>query len=168
MNSKYTCSKNCCNIIISKYDNKNNFFVKNAPKNRKKSGVFVYTSDKKKILLVQSRGKYWGPPKGTLEENEDWETCAIRELKEESGIVLKNTDVLNRFGFIKSNAYYFSLEKNDVDITLQIVNNNNDANGIGLFNINCLVEMVKNNKIVLNQHGKIGIKRIFDIDLYEF
>ena len=163
--SKFTCKNGCCSMIVSKYDyNKNILLKKNLPKNKKKAGVFVYNPDKTKVLLVQSRGKYWGPPKGTLEENEDWEICAERELKEESGISLTENECLSRLGFIKSNAYYFTLEKNNVNITLQNVDNN-DANGIGWFDVLCLKEMLRENKIMVNQHCKIGLRKIFNIEV---
>lgn len=163
--SRLICDNKCCNMIVAKYDySKNILLKKNLPKNKKKAGVFVFSPDKKRILLVQSRGKYWGPPKGTVEDNEDWETCAIRELKEESGISLNETDAFKRMGFLKSNAFYFTLERNNVNLGLQDVKNN-DANGIGWFNVDCLREMILHNKIMVNQHCKLGLRRIFNIDI---
>jgi 8-oxo-dGTP pyrophosphatase MutT (NUDIX family) len=47
------------------------------------AGGFVYTSNK--VLLIFRRGK-WDLPKGKLDEGEDLETCAIREIKEETGV----------------------------------------------------------------------------------
>jgi ADP-ribose pyrophosphatase YjhB (NUDIX family) len=37
----------------------------------------------------------WGPPKGTLQENEIVEDCAIREVFEETGIQIKVEQFLN-------------------------------------------------------------------------
>jgi 8-oxo-dGTP pyrophosphatase MutT (NUDIX family) len=54
------------------------------------AGGFVYTADDH-ILLIFRRGK-WDLPKGKLEENEDLETCAVREVVEETGI--KNIQLL--------------------------------------------------------------------------
>jgi ADP-ribose pyrophosphatase YjhB (NUDIX family) len=163
--SKLDCENGCCTMIVSKYDCPKNLFIKkNSYKSRRKAGVFVYNIDKTKILLVQSRGKFWGPPKGTVEDDEDWEKCALRELKEESGISVYENDNFQKIGFIKSNAFYFSLEKNNPAIVLQDTINN-DANGIGWFSIDCLKKMIKNNKIIVNQHCKLGLKRIFNIDI---
>lgn len=48
------------------------------------AGGLVHTPNKK-ILLIHRRGK-WDLPKGKLDEGEDIETCAIREVKEETGL----------------------------------------------------------------------------------
>jgi 8-oxo-dGTP pyrophosphatase MutT (NUDIX family) len=47
------------------------------------SGGLVY--DQNKILLIYRRGK-WDLPKGKLDEGEDLGQCAIREVKEETGL----------------------------------------------------------------------------------
>lgn len=48
------------------------------------AGGFVYTDDKH-LLLIFRRGK-WDLPKGKLDEGEDLATCALREVKEETGL----------------------------------------------------------------------------------
>ncbi len=48
------------------------------------AGGFVYTPEKKALLIFR-RGK-WDLPKGKLDGNEDLSTCAIREVKEETGL----------------------------------------------------------------------------------
>ena len=45
--------------------------------------------------------------------------------------------------------------------TLQNHIKDNDANGIGWFNINCLNNLIQEEKINLNQHCKILIKKFF-------
>lgn len=47
------------------------------------SGGLVYNGNK--ILLIFRRGK-WDLPKGKLDEGEDLVSCALREIKEETGI----------------------------------------------------------------------------------
>jgi hypothetical protein len=37
----------------------------------------------------------------------------------------------------------------------------NDANGIGWFNIECLESLIKEQKVAINQHTKILIKKFF-------
>jgi len=50
----------------------------------KAAGGFVYTKDHE-VLMIFRRGK-WDLPKGKLDEGEDLETCALREVKEETGL----------------------------------------------------------------------------------
>jgi 8-oxo-dGTP pyrophosphatase MutT (NUDIX family) len=52
----------------------------------------LVTNDKKELLIMFRRGK-WDLPKGKLDEGESIESCAIREVEEETGLTkleLKN------------------------------------------------------------------------------
>ena len=51
----------------------------------KAAGGMVYTKDKE-LLLIFRKGK-WDLPKGKIDEGEDLETCALREIKEETGAI---------------------------------------------------------------------------------
>ncbi|MFN2458829.1 MAG: NUDIX hydrolase [Chitinophagaceae bacterium] len=53
------------------------------------AGGLVYSSQKN-LLLIFRRGK-WDLPKGKIDAGEDFETCTVREVKEETG--LKNVDL---------------------------------------------------------------------------
>ncbi len=55
----------------------------------KAAGGLVHTTENN-LLLIFRRGK-WDLPKGKLDEGEDIETCAIREINEETG--LKNIQI---------------------------------------------------------------------------
>jgi 8-oxo-dGTP pyrophosphatase MutT (NUDIX family) len=48
------------------------------------AGGFVYTDDHQ-VLLIFRRGK-WDLPKGKLDANEDLAACALREVREETGL----------------------------------------------------------------------------------
>lgn len=50
----------------------------------KAAGGLVHTDDDH-LLLIFRRGK-WDLPKGKLDDNEDLETCAVREINEETGL----------------------------------------------------------------------------------
>ena len=42
----------------------------------------------------------------------------------------------------------------------------NDANGIGWFNIECLESLIKEEKVAINQHSKILIKKFFGKNIH--
>jgi 8-oxo-dGTP pyrophosphatase MutT (NUDIX family) len=57
---------------------KNRFYIIQA------AGGLVHTPDDR-VLLIYRRGK-WDLPKGKLDAGEDLETCAVREVEEETGL----------------------------------------------------------------------------------
>ena len=118
----YYCYNKCCKIYIQQYLNndkfivynkiytqiynkintKNVFFSHSLIKKYKKAGMFIYDPNKNNVLLVQSRGKFFGSPKGSLNINENEQDGAIREVLEETGIrilhnqLLKFINIFNR------------------------------------------------------------------------
>ena len=60
-------------------------------------GAIILTPWLDKVLLVQSRKGNWGFPKGKMEEFEEPEDCAAREVMEEVGLDIRNLIVKNRF-----------------------------------------------------------------------
>ena len=58
-----------------------------------KGGAILHDSKTNRILLVQSRGKLWGIPKGTKDNNETIEECSIREVKEETGLIIDSNNL---------------------------------------------------------------------------
>ena len=64
-------------------------------------------NDKKEILFIY-RNKKWDLPKGKLEKGEDIETCAIREVEEETGItdVKINTFITTTYHVFKRNGKF--------------------------------------------------------------
>ena len=62
--------------------------------NRPKVGVGVLIFKDNKILLGKRKGSHdsesWSPPGGHLEFMESLEKCAVREVKEETGVQVKN------------------------------------------------------------------------------
>jgi len=161
---KFSCANGCCYYKIIPY-NSNNYLSKiniNVLNNKiKKSGCFIHSPDKDKVLLVQSRGQMWGCPKGSVKENEETIDCAIREVKEETGIDLKRSDLLYSI-ILDEKVEYFPLEMKEcmVDIQLNDDSDANDANGIGWFNVECLDDLVKDGLININQHCRLLIKKI--------
>ena len=157
------CKNKCCTIQVQKYtvDDSNYIYTKFR---KKKAGIFFYDKDQDKILLVLSRNECWGFPKGTQEDNETIKECAIREVKEETGITISN-DSLSNYTRI-SNCTYFCLDYPEIEVQVQSHIPNNDANGITWIRLGCLVDLVKNKQMKINSHCKQLLKRKFNIDLF--
>jgi 8-oxo-dGTP pyrophosphatase MutT (NUDIX family) len=159
-----TCSDNCCNILIKPYDYKHtsNDFRHKFKKN--KAGIFFYNPISKKILLVQSRGMKWGPPKGTIEDADlTIEDCAIREVFEETGLLIDKKQLKPEFIYRIDRATYYYIELNEHSIGNIDSNDDNDASGITWINIDCLLKMVNRKTIDINSHCKKLLRKFFNI-----
>lgn len=119
--------------------------------NAQKAGAFITSADKQFVLLVQSCGRMWGPPKGSVEPGESIAECAVREVREETGIDItqKMSKTSTRF---KSRYYYYSVVLDEPYVPTVQVLDGNDANGVGWFSIECVVENIKSGRMEANQH----------------
>lgn len=74
------------------------------------AGIIIYqrTKDGVKYLLLYQKNRYWNFPKGKLEKGEPGFRAAIREVKEETGILYK--DLLFRDYFKAYNRFMFMRE----------------------------------------------------------
>jgi len=156
------CTNNCCELEVKPY--RHTFFFN---KTKRKSGVFIYNPSSNTVLIVLSRNRLWGLPKGSLKDNETDEQCAIREVKEETGIEVDNNDFLYSVK-INSNVVYFYMEiENQYQVNVQksINTEANDVNGIGWIKLDCLEKMVNTGQIKLNRHGKIAFKKIKNLNI---
>ena len=156
---EYTCDSKCCTVKVATYETEP---MRPRRRHYKKAGVFIYDPKEDRVLLVQSRGQLWGPPKGTLELGENDTQCAVREVKEETGI-----DVIpsrfSRATKIKNRAVYFYLERDTCPVDIQKDVDDNDANGITWIKVKCLKECVYNGHIVLSQHCKMVFARFMNV-----
>jgi len=167
----YTCQQKCCKIEVTNTSTQKNLHRIRRGQCRK-AGVFIYDPEKNSVLLVQSRGQLWGMPKGTLEidKNENSYECAVREVKEETGIDISAKD-FSRATKVKNRAVYYYAEIKSAEIhiqrnaadTAEEYAEKNDANGITWIKIPCLYDCVKTGQIVLNQHCLIVFKRFLNI-----
>jgi ADP-ribose pyrophosphatase YjhB (NUDIX family) len=143
----YLCQNKCCKIFIKDYNNTKKSFYKNF----KKSGAFIYDPKQNRVLLVQSRGQLFGPPKGSLNLDEKYKDAAIREVKEETGLDIKLDE--SKSYFIKYSKFYY-LEMDTCKINVQTTIENNDANGITWIKLECLENEIKNGAIILNHYAR--------------
>ena len=160
----FNCDSQCCNYKITPYKQikwNNGDGWKSTSGKIVKAGGFIIDPSTHKILLVQSRGQLWGPPKGTIQDNESIEDCAIREVMEETGIQLNRAQFIGQPTLVKNKAMYYTVELNEANFEPQNHISDNDANGIGWFNIECLDGLIREKKISINQHCKILIKKFF-------
>lgn len=158
---KYFCPRGCCHFFVRPY-------LHRLPPNHlrthsvglRKAGSFVYDLEQHKILLVQSRGQMWGPPKGSIHPGESPLECARREVMEETGLELEITP-MTRTTIVKCKALFVLTEMKECPVELQTDQNDNDANGIGWFSIDCLNDMVEEGLISINQPCRLLIRRVF-------
>jgi ADP-ribose pyrophosphatase YjhB (NUDIX family) len=153
----FLCADGCCKIDIKEY--KQQLL---HSKNKKKAGVFIYDPTTNKVLIVQSRGNFWGAPKGTIEYGESNIECAIREVKEETGLIICEKMLFQSF-IICNQATYFYLETSECDVKVQDNHLQNDANGIGWIKLECLKKCINSGKISINQHFRLLLIKLLGL-----
>ena len=158
----FDCCKGCCKIEVVQYTSSIKKMTKR--KSNKKAGIFIYDYISGKVLLVQSRGNLWGVAKGTFEHNETSIQCAIREVKEETGLEICQSK-LKKMYIINDNAFYYLLNMKEIDVEIQSNVEDNDVNGIGWIKIECLKELIKIGTIKLNHHSRLCFKHFLNQDL---
>lgn len=160
-NSTFTCDKKCCTVKFA-----DNFspLPHERRRNAKKAGTFLYDPKENKVLLVQSRGLFWGPPKGTIEFSETIEEGAVRETREETGLEIRPEEFLDSRRIKNKATYYLVNRSSDIEIEVQ-TNKENDANGITWIKLECLQEEVKKGRMVVNQHCKILLRQFLRFDI---
>ena len=143
------CDKKCCTIQIKQTITQKTYSFTN----KRKAGIFIYDPKSEKVLLIQSNGNLWGPPKGTKKYNENTKNCAKREVWEETGLNIPISNC-NKILFINNHATYFYIEQSECPVSLQ-EHPENDVTGIGWIKVDCLAEYIKNGNISLTKHSKI-------------
>ena len=154
---------NKCNCILKKKKE-----YKSPEKKYKnyctKSGMLMY-SKSGKILIVQSRGRLWGAPKGSVERDESLEQCAVRELFEETGIKInvdkvwknrgrsKNTNAAP-LGKAKRLKHGFYFEVSDAPESKISIMDKFDSTGGGWIKLSCLKTIERKGLVRFNADFK--------------
>lgn len=126
------------------------------------AGVCVISS--KGILVNQAYQMYWGIPKGVVEDGENIVDCALRELKEETGIVIESRD-LSRYIFnfkyknIKRQVFIFFAYVDDTSIEAD--NLDPECTGYGFVFPRCLNELFYSRQLKLNYFTRVLLNKFF-------
>lgn len=159
----FVCPTKCCQLLL-KTDIRpiQDTFLLNQ-RTSIRSGVFLYDPVHKKILLVQTYGKKWGFPKGKRESFDcSFESCAIRELQEETGIVL-NRQELSKSVRIHQHKFYFVsipyLSERLPDDIHSLIRDSTEITGIAWLKDTCLSEYIHNHKVEINFFTKRMIEK---------
>lgn len=155
------CQCGNCKFIIKEYNTPNIHLNNNIRKY--KSGVIIHNPNSNKVLLVQSRGNMWGFPKGSFELGENFKTCAIRELREETGLNIHISDSTKYYRLNNFVLYYY-IEVNSEFDDIQLQDGEyNDANGISWVKLECLKDLMLKEKLKLNYHARNCLYHFFKI-----
>lgn len=128
--------------------------------------VFSKSSGTLQILLVQRKndpGKgMWAFPGGFVEDDEELEAAAIRELQEETGLVLESMEQIQAFGKVGRDPRFRTISVNFyafADADAQHVAGSDDAADARWVNVKDIHEMAFDHKEVLDFClEKLGIK----------
>ena len=160
--TSFACPRGCCTLKIASYTDVPSEDFNETQYYSRKAGVVLYDPRQEKVLLVQSRGHLWGPPKGTLKCGETHRTCAVREVEEETGIRVEIDSFMKAINLANRATYFYTeVEESDVEVQTQIVDN--DANGVGWISLRCLGESIERGNITLSKHCQLVLRRLFNV-----
>ncbi|MGG3943706.1 NUDIX domain-containing protein [Peribacillus psychrosaccharolyticus] len=72
--------------------------------------VVIILNDQNEVLLQKRHDGYWGLPGGLMDLGESFEEVAKREVFEETGLIVKNLQLLSVFSGSK---YYLKISNGD-------------------------------------------------------
>ena len=140
--------------------NERGFYEYQYPRPALTADVVLFSNDPTEVLLIQ-RGNEpykscWAFPGGFMEIDETLEQCAIRELKEETGLEIEIGELheIGTFstigrdprGRVITSAYYTCVEKSSVNPIA-----NDDATQTKWFKINNLPNLAFDHKEILDK-----------------
>lgn len=91
--------------------------------------VFSRSNGELKVMLIEDRYGRWSLPKGKQEKGETIEQTALREIREETGIVGKTISPIETIhytynhpehGLVQKEVHYFLVEKVTGEVKVQI------------------------------------------------
>jgi ADP-ribose pyrophosphatase YjhB (NUDIX family) len=120
----------------------------------KAGAILIYNG---RVLIVQSRGKKWGFPKGSFERGECATQCATREVLEETSFNIRFKEDDSNVKYNRTTFYIKHLERKPPSINHGFLKKpGNDCTGIGWIRLTCLNKQSKlNGSIKFN----IGVRK---------
>jgi len=157
------CTTGCCTIMTLQYHHRRTSSTSStsvrtytqAEIHRSKAGIFIYDPNEDRILLVQSRGRKWGPAKGSIEPIDEGNQlqCAVREVFEETGISIDVKQIEGQRAIRLDRGHYFYLELDSTKFPASIQDSDeNDANGVMWIRSQCLQELIHTQNYKINAH----------------
>lgn len=119
---------------------------------RIRCGTIILDFERKKILIIQSYKRFWGLPKGHMEEGETPEQCAIRETLEETGIELGTEQLLRSYSVFQGDGIYFIVNGNALAYNLWQITSKEEITGITWICLPCLQHFIGQKEMLINSH----------------
>ena len=145
-----------CNCVLKKIKNFDETHTSHKYSPRKKAGVVMTTKDGK-FLIVQSRGRLWGVPKGGMEPGETPKECAFREFREETGVLvdLRKFDISTEVT-VNTGKYFCIHNQVQHPVCLE---DEFDSTGVGWVTRQCMRDFAKRKLIKFTS----DFKKILDV-----
>lgn len=128
-------------------------------KTRKKAGMLIFDGDLR-LLIVKSKWNNWGIPQGFKKREEDFEECALRELQEETGLVvdpvLPFNDTSRRY---KLFVYFYKPQDSPIHIELC----NKELENY-MFVDKATFESMLNSEPFTHRFKEVGAPRLLNVD----
>lgn len=172
--SKNFCISSCsgcshCQWMERKSADLNRKYDFSGKRKLKKAGVFFYNTENNSVILVSSDLKSWGFPKGSFDDidNDNYIHCAIREVKEETGMILSPEVLQTARYFRTERSLYFFVEYDTEEFKTHILNQKlmHDIVGITSIRIECLKEALESGRILLNSAARKCLTYFLNVKL---
>lgn len=130
--------------------------------------TLVFNRNHEVLLNLRSDTNSWGIPGGSMELYEDIRETAIRELKEEAGIIANDLELID---VLSGNEYYFEYPNGDkmctVIVLFKVINysgeikvSDNESKKLRFFSLKDLPNMESRAKAIIERinNGQICLK----------
>ena len=132
-------------------------------KSSKLAAVALIYGEEGKILGVSRKEDTtkFGLPGGKIDWGEKIYDGMVREVKEETGIDISDTDFTYAVK-VNNNSIYYYLETKAIPVCIQEskYQDENDVNGIGWIKLQCLYQSLSTGHIKMNSHGKYVLEHL--------